>query len=248
MAGLGVLRSRAGSSTHILETPNSPRVEGYRPGVTEGRAALRAAQRRYQVVLDAWVEHPENGSLRDQLAEASGQVYRAQRTVELTEAQDEQTCLLADLARVGAHVSTVWDLHLHPDGIPAAVPVLLDHLERNYPAGVLQGITAALANRAARPWWPRMSDLYRGDKREVCQDGLAAAMAQIAVRTHYERMVVLLSDVSLGPSRLFFVRPVHRIGNRIRRGSGREAVEKLARDPELAREVQAVLRGRSRST
>ena len=48
-------------------------------------------------------------------------------------------------------------------------------------------------------------------------------------------------------SRIYFVRPINRIGNRIKEGQGRAVVEALADDPVLGKEATAVLKGRSRS-
>ena len=71
-------------------------------------------------------------------------------------------------------------------------------------------------------------------------------MAGIAVRAHYEDLISFLGQERLGETRIYFLRPVHRIGNRMTSGRGRRAIEGFADDPVLATEARRILVGRSR--
>lgn len=151
---------------------------------------------------------------------------------------------LAALAAVGVHLDTTWNMYKSPELLDRAVPVLLDQLTRDYPDRVLEGIASGLQSRAARPWWEQMEALYMTTDREVVRDRLAVALAVCAVREHYERLLTFVADSRLGGSRIYFLRPINRIGNRITPGKGRAVVESVATDPDLSQEATAILLGR----
>jgi hypothetical protein len=153
--------------------------------------------------------------------------------------------VVADLRASGLDLDSVWDLHKIPDSRPRAIPVLLQHLVRDYPDGVLRGIGQGLDHRSARAWWAELRELMLNTEREVIRDGLAATLSTCATREHYEDLLDFLGTESLGPCRIYFVRPVNRIGNRMKAGHGRAVVESFADDPVLGKEATAVLKGRS---
>ncbi len=83
--------------------------------------------------------------------------------------------------------------------------------------------------------------------RDVVRDRLAAALSNCATRAQYDDLLSLIQTDSLGPCRIYFLRPINRIGNRIRPGQGRAVIESFAQDPLLGKEATAILQGRSRS-
>jgi hypothetical protein len=101
-----------------------------------------------------------------------------------------------------------------------------------------------LATKAARPSWGELKSLYLKPQHKPVRDRLAAALAECATREHYPDLLAFVADPSLGESRVYFLRPINRIGNRIRRGEGREVVATLVSDPVLGREASAILAGR----
>jgi hypothetical protein len=155
--------------------------------------------------------------------------------------------VVADLKAIGLDLNSVWDVHKLPDSRPRAIPVLLTHLALDYPDGVLQGIGTALHHKSARAWWADLREMMVNTERDVVRDRLAATLSDCATREHYEDLLAFLRNDSLGDSRIYFVRPINRIGNRIKEGQGRAVVEALADDPVLGEEATAVLKGRSRS-
>lgn len=92
-----------------------------------------------------------------------------------------------------------------------------------------------------------MKTLYLKPQREPVQDKLAAALAECAKREHYEDLLMLADDPALGESRIYFLRPINRIGNRISPGQGRRAIERVAQDSVLEREASAILKGLGRN-
>lgn len=79
------------------------------------------------------------------------------------------------------------------------------------------------------------------------QDGLAATLSGCAARAHYDDLLSILENEALGESRIYFLRPVNRIGNRIKAGSGRDVIEGFANHPALGIESKRILRGLGRN-
>lgn len=155
--------------------------------------------------------------------------------------------LLKDFAAIGIHVDTVWDLHKHPDARESATPTLLEHIVRDYPDRVLEGIGVGLVHASVRAWWDEMKVLYLNTEHEGVRDRLAAAMSGCATKDHYPDLIAFLGNPSLGQTRIYFLRPINRIGNRLKPGQGRSVIETVAGDPTFNREAVAILKGRSRN-
>jgi hypothetical protein len=62
----------------------------------------------------------------------------------------EEEPMIADLARVGFEVGSVWDLVNTNKSYPAAIPTLLDHLRRPYHERIRNGIIRALTVKEAK--------------------------------------------------------------------------------------------------
>lgn len=176
---------------------------------------------------------------------AQVQAVADERAAVVAATRQAERPVLDDLAKVGVDLDTVWSLYKFPELRERAIPVLLRHLVLDYPDRVVQGIGLGLADKSARPWWDELRALYLGPQREAVQDRLAGALAECAKREHYDDLLAFIGNEALGTSRIYFVRPIIRIGNRISAGHGRRAIEPLARDPVLGREASAVLKGLS---
>jgi hypothetical protein len=72
-------------------------------------------------------------------------------------------------------------------------------------------------------------------------------MSGCARREHYDDLLALIQNEDLGSSRIYFLRPINRIGNRMEAGQGRAVIETVVNDPVLDKEAAAILKGRSRS-
>lgn len=155
--------------------------------------------------------------------------------------------VVEDLRSLGLDLDSVWDLYKIPDSRPQAIPVLLKHLALDYPDRVLEGIGQGLDDRSARAWWNDLRALMLTTDRDVVRDRLAAVLSGCATREHYDDLLAFIWNDSLGQCRIYFLRPVNRIGNRISAGQGQAVIEPLADDPVLGREATAILKGRSRN-
>lgn len=160
--------------------------------------------------------------------------------------QEAERPILADLEGLGIEVDTIWTLHSHPD-LSKAMPVLLQHLHRNYPDELLGVIAATLADAAARPLWNDLRDLYLSTESPFLRDRLGATLGRCAGRANFDDLVQFIHDERLGDTRTYLLRPVNRIGNRIQPGLGRSIVESFAADPRLGAEARAILKGRARN-
>lgn len=149
-----------------------------------------------------------------------------------------------DLRAAGIDLESVSDLYKSPESYPIAIPILLEHLARAYPERVLLYIGSALPNKPPKEWWPTFKRLYLATQSPAVRDRLAASMSACAVREHYPELLEFVNNSDLGESRIYFLRPINRIGNRIAKGQGRAVIAELADDPELGKEATAILKGR----
>ena len=84
---------------------------------------------------------------------------------------------VADLAAIGVEVDSPWNLYRHPEARAQAVPVLLDHIDRDYPDKVVLGIGQALTDRSARGAWDRIKEIYLGTDSDLVRDQLSTCWA-----------------------------------------------------------------------
>lgn len=171
----------------------------------------------------------------------------AERAAQLAQRREAQRPLIVELMAHGVKVDSVWDLYKHPDLSEVAYPILLRHLQLDYPGHTLDGIARGFDKNAARHHWAELLDLYLSDQRPEVRDGLAATLSGCATGIHYEDLLAVLANEALGESRIYFLRPVNRIGNRREPGAGRKVIERFADDPQLGIEATVILRGRGRN-
>lgn len=188
-------------------------------------AATLAADEGYQQELAAWTA--EDDELEAEFARV-------------------EEPLTADLRAAGLDVDSVWDLGKHQVWpYPQAVPVLMDHLERGgYPDLTTDRIGQALAIKEAVAYWDRLKDLYLGAPSEAQADAAAIAMSGCATSAQLEDLIRFLDLEERGGSRIFFLRPIRRLG----REHGRAIIEGLRNHPVLGTEATAISKGRSRNS
>lgn len=155
--------------------------------------------------------------------------------------------VLDDLRSVGVDVSNLHLLYKQPESYALAIPVLLHHLERPYPERVLEHIGHALPVKPDPAWWNEFKRLYLATESDAVRDRLASAMSGCARRKHYDDLLAFIRTEDLGSSRVYFLRPIDRIGNRMDAGLGRSVIETVADDPVLGKEATAILKGRGQS-
>lgn len=158
----------------------------------------------------------------------------------------EEEPLLADLREIGWNVNSVWDLVNSSIRYDKAVPILLKHLLLPYSDRTREGIARALAvpEPSVANAWPMLVSEYRkapigyeSGIRLGAKDGLAVTLSVIAKHTsgHIEEIVDLVKDRSLGSSRLLLLSALRKSKTAV----AGEAIEALASDPELAKEISS---------
>lgn len=146
--------------------------------------------------------------------------------------------LVDELRAAGFEVQSAWDLVNTPGSYPKAVPILLAHLPRPYPAAVREGIARALAVREAKdPGWNLLIRLYIDEPEERVRSGLAAAIAAAADDEAIGDVIALARETRHGSSRLLLLSALERSED----PRARAALMDLGTDPDLTKEIQVIL-------
>ena len=164
--------------------------------------------------------------------------------------------IIEDLGSVGVKVESVWDFVNTNEKYERAVPVLLKHLQRDYPNRIRDGLARSLG----RPWarsmaWEQVLAAYLAEpnKSRVAppgqvgspggpKDGMAVALSEMARPEDLDVIIDLISDPKNGLSRIFFVKNL----SRSRSSKAFETLSRLSRDPELHKEVECRLQAKLR--
>lgn len=146
--------------------------------------------------------------------------------------------IVADLRDAGVQVGSVWDLVNTSEPYPAALPVLLEHLERDgYPDRVMESLGRALAVKPSVVFWDRLKALYLAPRKPGEEDGTAVALAACATDAQLDDLIGFLALAERGESRIYFIRPILSVGGQ----RGRELVESLRSDSTFGKEARALL-------
>jgi len=148
--------------------------------------------------------------LMDKLSKDAG--YQARRAaqeerlrVEEAAGRAEEAGLSADLERVGVEAKSAWDLVNRGQSYVEAVPVLLDHLQRDYSDRTKEGIARALAvPEAVGGWHILMSEFERNPDKTAfgSKFGVGCALAATArANGRYDEVLRLLREEQHGESR-----------------------------------------------
>lgn len=149
--------------------------------------------------------------------------------------------LAEELRASGFAVESAWDLVNTSTPYSAALPILLEHLERPYPDRVREGIARALAVRDAKFGWETLVRLYRDEPvGSDAKDGLAVALAAVSDNEVVDELVALARNPAHGETRILLLRGL----KRSRAPQARAALEEFSGDPVLGQEARALLSGR----
>jgi hypothetical protein len=152
--------------------------------------------------------------------------------------REAEAPLLRDLAKIGIEVGSVYDLVNDIVTYDEAIPLLLDHLRRNYPDAIREGIARALGMPATRALgWRILVDEYRRteSRNNRVKDGLAVALSGASDDSVLQELIELAKDKSHGDSRLLLLSGI----KRSRRPAAEQAISNLAHDPQLSKEINS---------
>jgi hypothetical protein len=132
-------------------------------------------------------------------------------------------------------VDGVWDLVNTQKRYDEALPVLREHLTKDYPDEVLDGIARALAVPQALPYRPLLISLFRRDPAasKGFRYGLGVAIANTTGPHNLQETIELAKDRSLGESRLALLPAIRRS----RKPEIQHVIDELSKDPDLAKEI-----------
>lgn len=119
----------------------------------------------------------------------------AKRAAAEAQFRAEEEPMIADLAKVGFEVGSVWDLVNTNKSYPAAIPILLNHLRRPYHERIRNGIIRALTVKEAKG--VSSEDILDELQRETNEENrwaLANAMTVVADRADRQAIQALLDD------------------------------------------------------
>lgn len=146
--------------------------------------------------------------------------------------------IVGDLRSAGVDVDSVWDLVNTSEPYPNALPVLIQHLELGgYPDRVMESLGRSLAVKPASLYWTRLQALYQAPRSLGEQEGVAVALAACATSEHLEELINFLGLDERGDSRIYFIRPILKVGG----AHGRRVVERLRTDQVFGEEATALL-------
>lgn len=165
--------------------------------------------------------------------------------------RSEQAPLLAELKSVGLEIKSVSDLINASERYEQAVPILLKHLMMPYSDVTRETIARSLARpeAAVQDAWPILVEEYRkapmgwgikgpGDTKEfrlAAKDGLACALSVAVTEETLSELIALAKDSALGESRVLLLSALKQRRNK--NPLVKQAIEELASDPELAKEI-----------
>lgn len=190
---------------------------------------------------------PRGTSAAELMAELKGdsefQRARGEREAQLQEQvkklREVERPIVDELRQAGVNVASVWDLVNTSEPYPAALPVLLRHLEKGgYPDRVMESLGSAIAVGPAVFAWDRLRDLYLRADCHGEEEGLAVALAASATPRQLDSLICLLDEDSRGDSRIHFLRAIKRVGG----SRGLATLEALRGDPLFGKEATALLK------
>jgi hypothetical protein len=155
----------------------------------------------------------------------------------------EVSLLQAELEAAGFVIRSVADMYKYEKTpqYKLAIPILVRHLQMPYSDKPRSGIAYALACRAAKEAWPVLVAEYKKAPIGVDEDGihlgakeaLACALDATVTRETLGELIELARDRSHGVSRILLLGSIKRSKSE----AAQKAIEELASDPDLAKEI-----------
>ncbi|MCL2503663.1 MAG: hypothetical protein FWE94_03515 [Coriobacteriia bacterium] len=190
----------------------------------------------------AWITAKE--LMERQQADPVYQAAMAERRRKDEEEAAEERRILApliqDVQKAGfPEVESVTDMLRTDFDQTPLLPLLLDHLKRDYPFRPKWGITLLFGTKKALFAWNDLVELFKEripeglDGLHLYKTGLAAALAEMADKKHAPELVGLVEDKGNGPFRVMFLPEIMRYVP-----DAPQLLEKWLDDPELAPEAE----------
>jgi hypothetical protein len=181
-----------------------------------------------------------NELARDSEYQAKKATLDAKRQAEAQVLASAELPVVEALRGAGFMVSSVWDLVNTTERYTAALPLLLDHLQRPYPDKVREGIARAMAVPESKFAWQTLVSLFRREfdpRPNGVKWAIGCALAAAADDDVIQDLIALLSEKRHGENRVAFMIAL----KRSRLANARVALEAGRSDPDLTREISRLL-------
>jgi hypothetical protein len=191
----------------------------WRPQSAEDFLAQLAADPEYQARKTAW--NAETKKVAEALARAEAPVVVA-------------------LQEAGFEITSVWDFVNTTQPYVGALPILLDHLQRDYPDKVRESIARAMAVPDSKFAWRTLLKLFQQDfdpKANGVKWAVGAGLAAAADDEVIGDLIALFRNPRHGENRVVFVEAL----SKSRNAEARLALEQAREDPAVSREIRRVL-------
>lgn len=120
------------------------------------------------------------------------------------------------LCEAGVEVSSVNDLISTSVPYPKAIPILLEHFQRNYPRWLREGIARSLACKESKHLWPKLLELFEADEDGPTPNGpkwgLGLALMVNADKSRMDELIRLVQDPSHGENRVPLIKALGKLG------------------------------------
>jgi hypothetical protein len=158
---------------------------------------------------------------------------RLERAKQLEEAAAD---LLAELRLAGVNLRSIGSEINSDAERKIAIPILIKHLKLSYPLPILQSIAMKLATPYAIEIRNDIIQMFRNPpvSNFNFQYDLGSIIARTTTTSNIQDTVTLLTDSTLGPSRLALLAGVKKFK---RRPEIKELLVSLSRDPDLSVEI-----------
>ncbi len=144
-------------------------------------------------------------------------------------------------------VSTVWDTGGVAATHPYILEILIDHLQRQHPEKVREGIARAIAVPQARRFWDTLLTLFvshpDGSVTNRTKWAIGCALAASADASVVDDVIALMREPTHGANRAAFLEFLSRSPS----PDAQVVFEEASRDPQLAKEVRFLKRIRQRT-
>jgi hypothetical protein len=177
----------------------------------------------------------------DAVRDAQAEV-REKHEAHARELASHEAPIIRDLRSVGVVVKSVWELVNTSREYSAALPVLLEHLQREYPPAIIEGMARAMAVPEAHFAWNVLTGLFRTRRDKQAREGLAVALAGAASEHSLGDVISLLRDRALGRSRVHLLRALERTGD----PKAENVLIELSDDADVGEEASAALKRKRR--
>ncbi len=160
---------------------------------------------------------------------------RLRRVAELHQAQAP---VAAELRRAGFDIQSVGELSSYGVPFPEVIPILIEHLQRDYPPDVLDLILSTLSVPEAKYAWETFVQLYRQEDSRSLKGSLANVINDLADDDLIDEVIALVRDPGNGSTRLLLLRALERS----QAPRAHATLEEMADDPDLVKEIAVILR------